>query len=205
MNEAQPTLLPPTATAISSLGGLEWKVRLCLLVAIASESSDLGSEGVRFKFLERDGPRGEWGSSWRAPSTLSPLEKPRAGLHHLKKEAEKVKTKSWTQLFVDSVWNTLGSVGGGDDGNANAIDSYLSSRYSHDGHESTDGVESGIERDYDGIKPDLAGGVGIGVDFSGEEEGGWKEVKLETVECEVPIRVWPGNTAFRAVDVVFDV
>jgi len=28
---------------------------------------------------------------------------------------------------------------------------------------------------------------------------------LETVECEVPIKVWPGNTAFKAMDVVFDV
>lgn len=31
------------------------------------------------------------------------------------------------------------------------------------------------------------------------------ETELSTVECEVPIRVWPGNTAFKAQDVVFDV
>lgn len=31
------------------------------------------------------------------------------------------------------------------------------------------------------------------------------DVRLETVECEVPVRVWPGNTAFKAADVVFDV
>lgn len=58
---------------------------------------------------------------------------------------------------------------------------------------------------YDGIKSNRAGGVGIGVDFSGGKEGLWQEVKLETVECEVPVRVWPGNTAFKPVDVVFDV
>lgn len=31
------------------------------------------------------------------------------------------------------------------------------------------------------------------------------DVRLETVEAEVPVRVWPGNTAFKASDVVFDV
>ena len=50
----------------------------------------------------------------------------------------------------------------------------------------------------------MAGGVGQGVNFGSGEEG-WTEVKVETVECEVPVRVWPGNTAFRAADVVFDV
>ena len=39
----------------------------------------------------------------------------------------------------------------------------------------------------------------------GESEGEWREVRAEMVECEVPIRVWPGNTAFKATEVVFDV
>ncbi|KAF9449322.1 Rgp1-domain-containing protein [Macrolepiota fuliginosa MF-IS2] len=184
----------PSSTSLpTSLGGLEWKVRLCLLVAIASESSDCGTEGVYFKNLERDGPRGEWGSSWRAPKSLAPLEKPRLGLDHLRKESEKARTKSWTQLFVDSVWTTIGGVAAG---------GY--EREHHDGDESDAESGTGEERDYDGIKPNFAGGVGKGVDYAGGEEG-WKEVRLETVECEVPIKVWPGNTAFRAVDVVFDV
>ncbi len=74
----------------------------------------------------------------------------------------------------------------------------------HDGHESDTEGGTGEERKYDGIKPDLAGGVGKGVDFAGGEEG-WRHLRLETVECEVPIKVWPGNTAFKAVDVIFDV
>jgi len=180
----------PSVSPHTSIGGLEWKVRLCLLVAVASESSDRGTEGVYFKVLERNGPRGEWGSSWCAPKMLAPLEKPRVGLDHLKKEEEQVKTKSWTQLLVDSVWNTLGgTIPGGDIGEH------------HDGDESDAG---GDERRYDGIKPDLVGGVGKGVNFAGSEEG-WRHVRLETVECEVPIKVWPGNTAFRAIDVIFDV
>lgn len=185
----------------TSLGGLEWKVRLCLLVAIASDSSDFGTEGVYFKSLERDGPRGEWGSSWRAPKSLAPLEKPRSGLNHLKAEGETPKTKSWSQFFVDSMWSTIGGVTGGGGGGGGDTE-----RESYDGDESD--IEAGLggegKRSYDGIKPDFAGGVGKGVNFAGGEEG-WKEVKLETVECEVPIKVWPGNTAFRAVDVVFDV
>ena len=62
----------------------------------------------------------------------------------------------------------------------------------------------GLDDGYDGIIPDMAGGVGVGVDYAGGEEG-WRDVKLETVECEVPVKVFPGNTAFRALDVVFDV
>ncbi|KAF5367350.1 hypothetical protein D9615_010292 [Tricholomella constricta] len=55
---------PPTAALRPN--GLEWKVWLCLLVAVAAESSAVGTEGVRVKQLVRDGPRGEWGSSWCA-------------------------------------------------------------------------------------------------------------------------------------------
>ena len=41
---------------------------------------------------------------------------------------------------------------------------------------------------------------------SGEGEGDedWREVQVEVVECEVPVVVWPGSTAFSALDVVFD-
>ncbi|KAG2342648.1 Rgp1-domain-containing protein [Suillus weaverae] len=46
---------------------------------------------------------------------------------------------------------------------------------------------------------------GDDIDDEGEEEGDWKDVQVEIVECEVPVVVWPGNTAFSAVDVVFDV
>jgi len=129
--------------------------------------------------------RGAWGSSWRAPKSLAPLEK-------LKTGDEKMKSRSWTQLLYDSVWNTVSNVG--------VEDFHL--HHDGDGSDVEDGIND--ERGYDGIKPDLAGGVGVGVDFAGGERG-WNEVKLETVECEVPIRVWPGNTAFRALDVVFDV
>ena len=50
---------PNSAAPPRTPGGLEWKVRLCLLVGIASESSSTGTQGVQFKALVQDGPRGE--------------------------------------------------------------------------------------------------------------------------------------------------
>jgi hypothetical protein len=77
----------------------------------------------------------------------------------------------------------------------------------HDGDMDDDEDEGGKEAlnyDYDGIIGDLAGGVGVGVDYGNGEEG-WRDVKVEMVECEVPVGVFPGNTVFKALDVVFDV
>ncbi|KAJ3723785.1 Rgp1-domain-containing protein [Lentinula raphanica] len=182
-------------------GGLEWKVRLCLLVAVAKETSDSGTEGVRFKSLTRDGLRGEWGSTWKAPASAAPREKPKtvdySQLSPGPQQQQQGVVKSWTSFIAASF---LGAAEGG----------------YHDGDEFTedslddDDDDDGLENDehhlsYDGIKPDLAGGVGVGVNFSGGREAKWQEVRLETVECEVPVKVWPGNTAFKPVDVVFDV
>jgi RAB6A-GEF complex partner protein 2 len=75
------------------------------------------------------------------------------------------------------------SEGGGDDGDDDGG--------VHDG-----GDEALTDEDDD---PE-GGEVGLG---AGEEE--WREIAVETVECEVPVMVWPGNTAFRPEDVVFDV
>lgn len=57
----------------------------------------------------------------------------------------------------------------------------------HDGDEEVDGS------DIDDLEADI-----------GTEED-WREVQVEMVECEVPIKVWPGNTAFKASEVVLDV
>ncbi|KAF9071502.1 hypothetical protein BDP27DRAFT_1322229 [Rhodocollybia butyracea] len=44
-----------------------------------------------------------------------------------------------------------------------------------------------------------SGGVGIGVDFSRGKETLWREVKLETVECEVPVGVCSGEVGGRLI------
>jgi RAB6A-GEF complex partner protein 2 len=178
----------------STSGGLEWKVRLCLLVGIAAETSHTGMQDVRFKSLVREGPRGEWGSSWGATAGVSPLEKPdmkaaQRQQQQQQRQFQMTSPRAWSQFIVTSILY----------GNADPD----SEREYHDGDAISDD-EGGGNEDYDGIIPDLAGGVGVGVDYGNGEEG-WREVKLEMVECEVPVRVFPGNTAFKALDVVFDV
>ncbi|KAH7923767.1 Rgp1-domain-containing protein [Leucogyrophana mollusca] len=146
----------------STPGGLVWRVRLCLLVAVAAESSQAGSDGVRLKQLVRDGPKGDWGTSWKASTGIAPLERPQLAANGKSQEPS-----TWAHFFVSSF---LGGAG---------------EKEYHDGDEDVDGEE--LWQD------------------PGDGEDEWKEVKVETVECEVPINVWPGNTAFKAMDVVFDV
>ncbi|RXW21086.1 hypothetical protein EST38_g4752 [Candolleomyces aberdarensis] len=231
----------------TTFGGIEWKVRLCLLVAIASPEADSGTEGVLFKNLVRDGPRGEWGSGWKALEVACPLEKPkppkmvkrkpRPGSLYLNSSEDfsvtspggSARSTSWTAFFASYLspsgreYHDGDELPEDDDSGYGDNDSILSPyrRSSSTGKRSSGFLGSFIgsyandseddyigSRDadpgYDGIKPDLAGGVGKGVDFGNGEEG-WRHVKLEMVECEVPVRVWPGNTAFRTMDVVFEV
>ncbi|KAG7092702.1 hypothetical protein E1B28_009032 [Marasmius oreades] len=176
----------PFSTGTMKPGGLEWKVRLSLLVAIASESAGKGTEGVCIKNLVRDGERGEWGCGWVVPShgsgVLQKLPEPKSPTSG--SGSGKGFVRSWTSFLL------------GDDSQSETDSSSVSS------------FDDREEHCYDGIKADRYGGVGIGVDFSGcgrHGEAEWEEVKTEMVECEVPIRVWPGNTAFRSVDVLFDV
>ncbi|EGN94146.1 hypothetical protein SERLA73DRAFT_78067 [Serpula lacrymans var. lacrymans S7.3] len=150
----------PSQTS-GSTGGLEWRVRLCLLVSVAAETSHMGPDGARLKQLVRDGPKGEWGTSWKASATIAPFERPQPDTNDTKQQPT-----TWTQYFVSSFLGT-------------------GEREYHDGDEDPDEEQAWkVARD---------------------EEADWKEVKVETVECEVPISVWPGNTAFKAMDVVFDV
>lgn len=149
-------------------GGLEWKVRLCLLVATATPTSREGPEGVRTRHLVRDGPRGQWGSSWKAVPTIAPLERPAPSSPAIPIGELVPPTPStalsWMSYFTSSL---LGPSNAG----------------YHDGDEDVD------EEEGDEIGPEEA----------------WRDLKVEMVECEVPVKVWPGNTAFKATEVVFDV
>lgn len=138
-------------------GGLEWKVRLCLLVAVASDQSQREVDGSQLKTLVRDGPSGEWGLSWRGAPSIAPLEQIN--------DATAVNSPSGLRSWA----------------------SYLASPF----------TGTGSERYYDEDE------LGEGDEREVDEE--WSTVKVETVECEVPIKVWPGNTAFKASDVVFSV
>ncbi|KAH9836631.1 Rgp1-domain-containing protein [Rhodofomes roseus] len=149
-------------------GGLEWKVRLCLLVAVASPTARVGADGARLRHLVRDGPGGQWGASWKAASTIAPMERPDLRAAQAGAAAQSPVTPgtaaSWLSYFTAPLMGPASTF--------------------HDGDEDASDE----------------GGTVIG---DSEEE--WREVKAEMVECEVPIRVWPGNTAFKATEVVFDV
>ncbi|KAJ7770664.1 Rgp1-domain-containing protein [Mycena metata] len=185
-------------SAGGSAGGLEWKVRLCLLVGVTREEGDAGTEGVRVKGLVRDGDedggggRGAWGSAWRAPGRLGVMERVPLPPPSPSSPREPEKAAGWGAFLAASF---LGGREGGDYHDGDDFD---------DVEGEGDGADEEEAYGYDGVKSDLAGGVGVGVRYGGREEG-WSEVKVEMVECVVPVRVWAGNTAFRAGDVVFDV
>jgi RAB6A-GEF complex partner protein 2 len=165
---------PPLSSLSEGEGGLAWKVRLCLLVAVAAPGSQV-------RGMVREGPRGHWGSTWVPTDSLAPRErlvptKSPAENHPLSSLSSPTQTRSWASLFASTFLGL--SEGGGDGGGV------------HDGDEmlTDEDDDEGAEGD------DLR---------AGEEE--WREIAVETVECEVPVMVWPGNTAFRPEDVVFDV
>ncbi|KAI0651411.1 Rgp1-domain-containing protein [Trametes meyenii] len=159
-------------------GGLEWKVRLCLLVAIASPGARVGPEGVRLRQLVRDGAQGQWGASWKAAQSIAPLERPGPA------SASPSATSSPTTPHAN------GQLGASAGGGAMSWMSYFAST-----------IMGSASVDYHDGDEDLEED---GEDEVGPEEA-WRDVRVEMVECEVPVRVWPGNTAFKATEVVFDV
>ena len=128
-----------------------------MLVAVGSDQSRKGTNGVRLKTLVPDGPSGEWGISWRGAPSIAPLEQ----INDATIVGAPNGLRSWA--------------------------SYLASPF----------TGAGTERYRDGGELDE--------EDEREAEEEWSTVKVETVECEVPIKVWPGNTAFKASDVVFNV
>lgn len=166
--DASPAFQVELSSAVSghaSAGGLEWKVRLYLLVAVASPHVREGVDGMRLKNLVVDGPRGEWGTSWTAARTIAPLER-QSKLPATEAFANAPRaTQSWTSFLTSAF---LGS--------SDPVNQF---------HDGDDDVEDEEQEE--------------------DSEEDWKEVKVEMVECEVPIKVWPGNTAFKATEVVFEV
>ncbi|EJT98979.1 Rgp1-domain-containing protein [Dacryopinax primogenitus] len=116
-------------------GGLRWRVRVCFLVVIAAGLS---------RHLVPEGYEDDWGTAWRASSTLTPLAS--RGMPS---------PSSMTSTPLPGSWNSsAGSPSsGGEARNGGSVD--------------------------------------------------WQEVKAETVECDIPLAIWPGNTLFRPVETIF--
>ena len=178
--DAAPAFRLSLGGAPPSEGGLAWKVRLCLLVAITAP-------GAQVRGMVRDGPRGQWGSTWVPTDGLAPRERPPKPAEP-EPEPEPAKLGPKTQGQATSSPTQVLSWA-----------SYLASTFLS--------VSEGAFHDGDDVLTDEEDGEGLAegeVDIGAGEEG-WRELVVETVECEVPVTVWPGNTAFRPEDVVFDV
>ncbi|THU98812.1 hypothetical protein K435DRAFT_795395 [Dendrothele bispora CBS 962.96] len=120
----------------------EWKVKQCLSVTIASEESDLGTEGVRVKKLVRDNgvderngckkERCEWGSSMESGWRVLGWRKLELGSAETKEEAELLseqghRIKSKVKGMVKSWLRTEDEVEG-DDEDEDKNDGYTGSR-----------------------------------------------------------------------------
>lgn len=164
----------------NSKGGVDWFVRVCLLVCVAPK-------GARIQGLRRIGERGEWGSVYE----------PLPGLLCRRPPMPPVPPPS-VRTSTDSV-NSGG--GGGWTGWLTSALFTSSERTYHDG----DLDEDEGERQEKATESTDGGEREDDEDSEVDDDDGWEEMRTEVVECEVPVRVWPGNTAFRAMDVVFDV
>lgn len=161
---ARPGLIVRTSQA--SQGGIEWRVRVCLLVCVAPKGASI--RGVR-----RAMDSGEWGTPY--VPLRSPLCRRPSGASLTRASTDS--TSSWSSWITSALFTPVTAT--------------TESKF-HDGDEE------------DGSEPQDAASDG-GTSNADEETVGWEEMRVELVECEVPVRVWPGNTAFRAPEVVFDV
>lgn len=116
-------------------------------------------------------------------------------------EGEKGKTKSWGEFFANAFLGpTENAFHDGD------LDSYSSEEEGEeDDSSSVSSSDAPGRRDRAGKGRGGKGKGGKGDEDLGGGKDGWTELGVEMVECEVPVKVWPGNTAFRAMDVLFDV
>lgn len=130
---------------------------------------------ARVRGLTRDGPPTAWGSAWRAPVGIAP-------------EQQEV------PVSPGSVVKEVGKQPQQQQTQTQSWTSYLMSSFLGTGERE---YHDGDDIDDDDVPAQKEG--------EEEQEGDWRDVQVEIVECEVPVVVWPGNTAFSAVDVVFEV
>ena len=203
-------------------GGLAWRVRMNFLVAVAPSpqpphsGSDSPTELVTQKEGEQetlrtfvqDGPPGEWGSSSRASDSLAPLVRVDTTISPLgaaRKNNAGVTGQLWsgttngmpTQNAASGGWASmfLGN-GGAASGSLSSDIGASSSQTSFSDYNDNEGdAGDGNEGAEDGERR------GSAVD---SRVGAWMPVEVQTVECEVPVSIWPGATAFRPRESIFE-
>ncbi|KAF8330350.1 Rgp1-domain-containing protein [Cantharellus anzutake] len=169
---------PPTK------GGVEWKIRLCFLVAVLpSKTYDTGRNLGRLRKAAKR-PKSEMTSSTGTTVQESDCEDPtrfRIPMHSLLPDEP---SSEWATSW--SIGESLAPLRFVEDELENARVGGWMSMIMGTG---SDGGNSVVEPD------------GIA---EAETKGIWKETKLDVLECEVPVMVWPGATAFQPVETSFN-
>jgi len=173
--------------------GLEWQIRVLMLVGIPSESGT----GKRFRqrSLISDSVPSEWDYTYTAVEAFAPLTRQTA----LKNQPSyPVKGGgTWLSYFIPSGIGSNGTKSSNDI--PGTIKRSVSPAKGHT-QEVDEGEQQclGHEKNWKGkgregvVEPD-----GLGA------ENEWQVMPLETLECVIPIKVWPGNTAFRPNEIEF--
>jgi hypothetical protein len=162
-------------------GGLTWLVRMNFLVAVSSSTSDSLADAERrrgqgLRNLVQDGTVGAWGVAHRAGEMLAPLA--RAQSSTTAPEVARGSRNPSERIVPGSA----PSVEAGRTWASILLSSAppTSSRDSFSGDDDVEGLEAENSEDI------------------------WEPLEVHTVECEVPIAVWPGATAFRPQESVFE-
>ncbi|KAF8306817.1 Rgp1-domain-containing protein [Clavulina sp. PMI_390] len=191
-------------------GGVTWRVRLRMLVAVvpseldhAISPSHVARDNEVMRLLERDAPRGEWGETWAARSSLAPLGRislaqpgdPATAASSSFPAAAAQNSSGWGSMFFGSSSNGSSSHTTGYTSSSSSTPSSNTSRedYFVDSDDNEDG--------------DLEPGDGEASQMRKERHKAryrWDQLEVQTVECQVPVAVWPGATVFRPRESVFD-
>lgn len=173
--------------------GLGWRLNIQVLIAVPAVSST----SVGGRNLVRDKAGSEWDYTYTASDSLVPLEKvPRSS------SSQNASKGGWLSYLMPSAFGFDGVSSDGETASLEAdsvgYDEVLDAG-DEDGKEArVFGVSGSGKQHWKGkgkegqVVPD-----GLG------NEHEWQQMRLELVECNVPLKVWPGNTAFRPHEVTF--
>jgi len=180
---------------------LEWQIRVSMLVGIPSHSGR--GKQTRQRSLIRDGVPSEWDYTYTSTGIFAPLTKQPTAKHTDPSSGKN--SGGWLSYFIPSVLsvgtgsNDLEFLGGSQNatGGSAARQPYPEKESIQELGE-RDQDRLGLEKNWKGkgregiVEPD-----GLG------EESEWRDMPLETIECVIPVKVWPGNTAFRPNEIEF--
>ena len=195
-------------------GGLAWRVRMNFLVAVAPPipsspgpptESVMRGDAEMLRTHVRDSPPGEWGSSSCASDSLAPLVRvdasPVARSNNINATPDGQLSNDNTNPMPTQNVASGGARGWasmllGSGGASRSLSSGIAASTSQTSFPGDNNDEEDAD-DYDGKEDEDE-------DEERRDSGRWMPVEVQTVECEVPVSIWPGATAFRPRESVFE-